>query len=207
MSNLPAQIDDLERVAELQIKGYKPPEIARALGLSTVQVKRLITANKEIIVNRVQDDPEFMDRLQENTIEALDKFDLLLKEAWETYDTAKSMDMINQQLVAIKTIKELEIERAKLLQLMGAKVDSGMLARMNKAEKVNAIVSGIIKDVVSSCPRCKPEAMMALAEAFTIMERGEEVVDVEPQEYIDVEEVEESEHTHGNMMADIFSDD
>jgi hypothetical protein len=208
MANLPAQIDELERVADLYLKGYKPAEIGRALHMTTVQVKRHISSYNELISIRIEDDPHFMDRLQENTVAALDKFDLLLKEAWETYETAKGADMLNQQLNAIKVIKELEIERAKLLQLMGAKVDSGMLARMNKAEKVNNIVSTVIKEVVSQCPRCKLEVMPRLAEAFDLMNRADEVADIVPvqDDIIDVEE-EVEDDSHINMMADVLSND
>lgn len=213
MPNLPAQIDDMERVADLHLKGYKPAEIGRTLQLSTVQVKRYISSYQEYIANRVESDPEFMDRLQENTLEALDKFDMLIREAWETYETAKNADMLNQQLNGIKILKELEMERAKLLQLMGAKVDSGMLARMNKAERVNEIVSRIIKDVVSNCPKCKVEVMPRLAEAFEMMNKPEEAVDIRNEEdFIDEAEIIEEEdgddhEAHINMLADVISDE
>lgn len=210
MANLPAQIDDMERVADLHLKGYKPAEIGRALQLSTVQVKRYIDSYQQYISNRIDEDPEFMDRLQENTLAALDKFDMLIREAWETYETAKGADMLTQQLNGIKIIKELEIERAKLLQLMGAKVDSGMLARMNKAEKVNEIVSRVIKEQISQCPKCKLEIMPRLAEAFDLMNKSEEIIDIVPMEddieEADIEE-EDGEDVHQNMMSDVLSID
>lgn len=212
MGNLPAQIDDMERVADLHLKGYKPAEIGRALQLSTVQVKRYISSYQEYIATRVEADPEFMDRLQENTLEALDKFDMLIREAWETYETAKNADMLNQQLNGIKILKELEMERAKLLQLMGAKVDSGMLARMNKAERVNEIVSRIIKEIVANCPKCKVEVMPRLAEAFEMMNKPEEAVDIRNEaDFIDeaeiIEEDGEDHESHLNLLADVFSDE
>jgi len=205
------KVETLEKVAELYLKGYKPAEIARDLDLSPSQVRSHIKEYKEYIAGRVNEDPEFLDRLQENTLEALDRFDTLLREAWQTYETAKSADMLNQQINGMKLIKELEIERAKLLQLMGAKVDSGMMARMQKAEQVNEIVSRIIKEVVAQCDHCKAEVMPRLAEAFAMMNKHDEAVDIHPIED-DIEDVEiveevEEEEDHSNMMLDVVAYD
>lgn len=183
------KIDNLEKVSELYLKGYKPAEIGRALTLSPAAVKGYIAEYKVYINRRVDEDPAFLDRLQENTIEALERLDNLIHEAWETYETCKTADMVNQQINLIKVAGELEDKRAKLLQLMGAKADSGMMARMNKAEQVNGIVSRIIKDVVSDCPHCKLEVMPRLAEAFALMNKPEEAVDMEPMDD-DIEEAE-----------------
>lgn len=214
MSTLPERIDTLERVADLHLKGYKPSEIGRALDLSPAQVKGYVRQYKEYVSSRVADDPDFMDRLQENTIQALEKFDMLIKEAWETYETAKGADMLNQQINGIKILKELEMERAKLLQLMGAKADSGMMSRMQKAEQVNGIVSGVLKEIIADCPRCKLEAGPRLATAFALMNRAEEAVDMEliPDEeddIVDAELIDESdvEDIRVGLLADVLSDE
>ena len=215
MSSLPEKFNELERVAELYLKSYKPNEIARALNITTAQAKAYIRDYKQIVSERVAEDPDFLDRVQENVSEALERLDTLVKEAWETYDTAKSADLINQQTNLLKVIGAFEQQRAAILQLLGAKMDSGMMARMQRAERVNEIVSRIIKDVVAECDHCKTEVMPRLAEAFAAMGREQEAADMRPvsdEPIIDtdgdeVEEAEWSEADHENMMGDIVAYD
>lgn len=208
MSNLVEKLDTLERVGELKLKGWKPTEIARHLGISTHAAKHYIEQHKELLRKRVEEDPEFLERIADNTIEALDRLDTLIKEAWDTYDTAKNEGMINQQINLLKVAGSLEAQRANLLQLMGAKMDSGMMQRMHEAEQVNSIVSGVIKDIVSKCEHCKLEAQIRLAEAFQIMKRPEEAAEMRPStkspDFIDMEEDDHDQHA---MMADVVDED
>jgi hypothetical protein len=204
MTSLPQKLDDLERVADLHLKSYKPIEIARKLDMSPAQVKKHINDYGELMSRRAESDPNFLERVQENTIEALQRMDNIVMEAWETYETAKDNDMINQQINLLKVAGDLEDKRAKLLQLMGAKLDNGMLARMNKAERVNEIVSRVIKDIVSECDHCKIEVMPRLAEAFSLMDKPDEIIDMEP---VVEEKEEEREYDHEGMMSDILAPD
>jgi hypothetical protein len=100
-----------------------------------------------------------------------------------------------------------EQQRANLLQLMGARMDGGMQARMQKAEEVNGMLADVIKEVVSTCPQCKLEVQVRLAEAFSRMNRPEDAAEMRPSDdFIDVdsEEVEEGHHDHEGMMADVI---
>lgn len=207
------KIDHLEKVSELYLKGYKPSQIARALDISPAMAKSYVEQYKEAITNRVMEDPDFLDRIQDNTLEALEQIDLLIKEAWETYENAKELEMMNQQINLLKVAGDLTDKRNKLLQLVGAKLDSGMTARMQKAEQVNFVVSSIIKDIISQCPNCRGQAQVRLAEAFRDMNRPEDAVelhrvgDAEDAIIIEEEETEEwSEDQQEDMMADILGD-
>ncbi len=206
METLPAQLDILEKVGILVNKSYKNSEIARELNLTPAATKHYVQAYKEILEKRVDEDPDFLDKIQTNTLEAMDRLDLLVKEAWETYDTAKNNDMINQQINLLKVFGELEDKRSKLLQLMGVKADSGMMARMNKAEQVNGIVSRIIKDVVSDCEKCKLQVMPRLAEAFALMGKSDQAIDLTPIDDIDDAEIVEDGWTdiqQSDLMLDV----
>lgn len=206
MADLVERINTLEQVGDLHLKSYKPGEIARKLGISTQQAKHYVNQYISLVQNKVQNDPDFMDRVADNTIEALERLDKIVVEAWETYETAKDNEMVNQQINLLKVAAQLEQQRANLLQLMGAKMDGGMMAKMQRAEKVNSIVSHIIKDSVSQCERCKLEIMPRLAEAFRLMNEAEEVVDFEDVEEV-IEEEEVEEHDHSAMMADVIAHD
>jgi predicted transcriptional regulator len=209
------RLELIEQVGDLHLKSYKPSEIARNLGISPAQAKHYIAQYQELLRRRVNEDPDFLDRVADNTFEALERLDGLVKEAWETYETAKNNDLINQQINLLKVAGAFEQQRANLLQLMGAKMDSGMTARMQRAEQVNSIVARIIKEVVSDCDHCKVEVMPRLAEAFAKMNQETEAVDlsrIEDSDVIDAEvieeeEVEEDEHDMKGMMGDIVAYD
>lgn len=213
MSGLLDRIDHLEKVSELYLKGYKPSQIARKLDISAAQARNYVEQYKEAVATRVMEDPDFLDRIQDNTLEALEQIDLLIKEAWETYENAKELEMMNQQINLLKVAGDLTDKRNKLLQLVGAKIDSGMTARMQKAEQVNFVVSSIIKDIISQCDNCKGQAQVRLAEAFRDMNRPEEAVEMHKIEgdIVDAEVVEEEEDVwdddrQAEMLGDVFGD-
>jgi len=74
--------------------------------------------------------------------------------------------------------------KAQLKQLLGNATtsDAEMIARFQRQETVNAMVSKVINEVVSDCSRCQPMSRDMLKEAFAMLDdRGfdspEEVVE------------------------------
>jgi predicted transcriptional regulator len=173
-------MEQLEKVAEYHLKGWTASQIARELGLSVVAVKRYIEEYKEAIRNRVDQDPNFLEKLAENTLEVLDSMKMIEKEIWETYNWATENEVISQRIAALREARAATESRAKLLQLMGVKTDSSVYAKLRRAERVNEIVSGVIKEIVAHCDRCKYEAQIRLAEAFAVLERESEMVQLKP---------------------------
>ena len=198
--------EQIERAAELYLKRYKYTEIARELQITPAYAKVLVDEYRELIRGRAESDPDLLDRLVENTLEMIDQLDMISKEIWETYQKAKDFEMINQQNATLKNAMDITEKRAKLLQLMGAKADGGNTARLQKAERVNQIVSEVMRDIVSQCPRCKVEAQIKLAEAFRIMNSEENVVEMHELETVEVVE-EMTEEERLMMMGDVLSDD
>lgn len=209
------KFEKLEKVAELHLKGYNYSQIARELSITPAHAKHLVDEYKQFIHDRAQDDPELLDRLLENTMEVMETMDMINKEAWETYQQAKDFEMIQQRNASLKNLMDITERKAKLLNLMGGSVDSGATARLRKAERVNEIVSSIIKEVIADCPSCRVEAQIKLQEAFNLMDREEAVAEMEelpPPDYEDAEVVEEEDDLeaqlqHEQMMGDIFGDD
>lgn len=171
------KFDEFQKASSYFLKGWNHAEIARELDIPIVKAKHLIKEYKEFIQQRAQDDPDFLDRLAENTLELLDEVDQLKREAWEVYELAKDNQVMSQMAPALKLAGEFTDKRAKLLQLMGARTDSGSTARMKRAEEVNRIVTYILRDVVSDCPKCKVEVQAQLAQAFSLMGEAENVTD------------------------------
>jgi hypothetical protein len=180
------KLKDVEDVGTLHVKGYSMHEIASLMSMKTNDVKIYIEEYKKILSKQVDEDPYFLERVQFNTIKALQEFDQLSKEAWETINIATDHGMVPARIQAIKLAGELATKKAQLHKLLGVNTSDGdYIQRMQKAENVNQILSRVLRDVISKHPEIADAVRRELAIAFEIMEKEEE-------EIIDVEEVESS---------------
>jgi len=102
--------------------------------------------------------------------------------------------MVSARNQALKLCLDIATKKAQLHQLMGtAKTDGEYIARMQKAETVNQIISKVIRDIVANCEECKEKARPMLREAFSMMndegfespKQAEESLDFEDAEIID----------------------
>ena len=173
------KIKEVERSGLMHIKGYTYSDIASFLSISIPEVKENIQEYKKIIQKQVDEDPYFLEKVQFNTIKALSEFDELSKEAWETIAIATDHGMISARIQAIKLAGEIAKNKAQLHKLLGSSTSDGeYIARMQKAESVNQILSKILRDVISKYPEIAEEVRRELAVAFEIMDKPE-VIDVE----------------------------
>lgn len=172
-------IDDFQRAAELHLKGFKATEIARELEISVAQARSLVKEYEQYISTRAMEDPEFLDRVQVNTLMVLDEVQMQSREAWALYEELKNLGDLKAAQGALKLASDLTSNRAKLLNLMGAKADGGMYAKMNRLEQVNEIVTKIIRETISGCERCKKIVQLDLAEAFSMMDKKMEPMDMD----------------------------
>lgn len=173
------KIKDVEDVGQLHVKGYSIHEIASLLAMKTPDVKDYIEEYKKILAKQVEEDPYFLERVQFNTIKALQEFDQLSKEAWETINIATDHGMVPARIQAIKLAGELATKKAQLHKLLGMNTsDSDYIQRMQKAENVNQILSRVLRDVISKYPEIADAVRRELAVAFEIME-AEDAIEAE----------------------------
>jgi predicted transcriptional regulator len=174
------KIRDIEEAGLLAVKGYSYHEIASLLSISTTQAKDYISEYKKIITRQADEDPYFLERIQFNTIKALQEFDQLSKEAWETVNIATDHGMVPARIQAIKLASDIATKKAQLHKLMGGnQADSEYIARMQKAENVNQILSKILRDVISQHPEIADQVRRELAIAFEIMGKDDDIQDGE----------------------------
>lgn len=166
-------LEELKAVEEaglLHVKGYNYAEISTLLSLSIEKTKGYIKEYKKILNRQAEDDPYFLEKLQFNTIKALQEFDQLSKEAWETINIATDHGMIPARIQAIKLAGELATKKAQLHKLLtGNTTDNHYIARMQKAENVNQVLSKVLRDVISLHPEIANEVRKELEIAFEIM--------------------------------------
>ena len=164
------KIQDVEKVGILHVKGYSMREIGSLMSLPINEVKEYIQEYKLILSDMIEEDPFFLEKVQFNTVQALTEFDELSKEAWETINIATDNGMVAARIQAIKLAGELATKKAQLHKLMGGnQTDGEYIARMQKAENVNQILSKILRDVISKHPAIADEVRKELEIAFEIM--------------------------------------
>nr|DAT56973.1 MAG TPA: putative RNA polymerase [Caudoviricetes sp.] len=186
------RIKDIEEAGLLYVKGYSYHEIATLLSSSASVVKENIAEYKKILAKQADDDPYFLERIQFNTIKALQEFDQLSKEAWETVNIATDHGMVPARIQALKLCGELATKKAQLHKLMGSSSSDGdYIARMQKAENVNQILSKILRDVISKHPEIAEEVRKELAVAFDIMGKEEDIEGEEVDDITDADIVNE----------------
>lgn len=171
------KLQRVEAVGVLHLKGYSYLDIAEDQHISPATAKAYTDEYKEILKYQAEADPDFMDRVQENTLRFLKEFDEIGKETWETVRISTDAGMVTARVNALKLASEIAAQKARLLQLLGGKVDSSYVSRMQRAESVNQILSSIIAEIVSECDHCRSEAKIRLAEAFAIMRQEERALD------------------------------
>jgi len=164
------KIQDVEKVGVLHVKGYSTREIASLMSLTANEVKDYIQEYRLILNQMIDEDPYFLEKVQYNTIKALTEFDELSKEAWETINIATDNGMVAARIQAIKLAGEIATKKAQLHKLLGGnQTDGEYIARMQKAENVNQILSKILRDVISKHPAIAEEVRKELEIAFEIM--------------------------------------
>lgn len=178
------KIKDIEKAGVLHIKGYSYNEISSFLSISANEAKQYIEEYKKIIQRQADNDPYFLERIQFNTVKALQEFDQISKEAWETVSIATDHGMVAQRIQALKLAGDIATKKAQLHKLMsgGNQADAEYISRMQRAESVNAILSRVLRDVISNYPEIADQVRKELEIAFEIMQQGSETIDAESDE-------------------------
>jgi len=175
--------EKVEQVGLLYLKGYRPSEIAELENISRSTVNSYIDQYKDWVNRRVADDPYFLERVQHNTLKALSEVDEISKEAWETVEIATREGMVSARTQAIKLCLDIATKKAQLNQLLGGnnKADAEYIARMQRAETVNQMVSNAVRDVIAHCEVCRENLRPILREIFSIMNEdgNTDIVDAE----------------------------
>jgi len=176
-SNTPSIVDELNDIEEagiMSIKGYRISEIATIMDITAKKARKHVKDHRELLDRRSQEDPYFLEKVQYNTLTALEEFDEVSKEAWETVTIATDHGMISARVQALKLAGEMAAKKAQLHHLLGGNnADAEYVARMQRAETVNQILSKILRDTIASFPEIANEVRSELSLAFELMENAD----------------------------------
>lgn len=180
-SSIVNELDDIEEAGLMYIKGYKMSEISTVMNITAKKARKYVNDYKQVLHRRSEEDPYFLEKVQYNTLKALDEFDEVSKEAWETVAIATDHGMVSARVQALKLAMEVASKKAQLHHLLGGNnADAEYVARMQRAESVNQILSKILRETISKFPEIAEEVRNELALAFELMESSDmDVVDAE----------------------------
>ena len=163
------QFDQMNKVVEELLKGNTPTQIARTLELTRVQVESHIKNWKDF----VRDNGAIRERAKEALVGADEHYNMLIKEAWITLAQADAQDAPNIKAQVLKLIADIEAKRIDMLNKAGVLENDSMADQILESERKQDVLVGILRDVTSSCDKCKWEVAKRLQEVTGQLEAVE----------------------------------
>ena len=173
---LAQHFDRMNKVVEELLKGNSATQIASITGFSRKEVVEFIDEWKSVVHN----DSSLRDRAKEAILGADQHYAMLIKEAWKTVEDADQLGQLNVKAGALKLISDIEGKRIGMLQDVGVLENNQLASQIAEAERKQEVLVKILKEVTSTCPKCKMEVAKRLSQITGIVESviidSEEVV-------------------------------
>jgi hypothetical protein len=164
--DIPQHMDRMNSVVEKLLQGHSPTQIATITGLQRKEVVEFIDEWKNIVHN----DSAIRDRAKEAISGADQHYAMLIKEAWKTVEDADTQGQLSVKSGALKLIADIEAKRIVMLQSVGVLENNQLASQVAEAERKQDILVSILKEVTSTCPKCKMEVAKRLSQITGIVE-------------------------------------
>ena len=158
--------DRMNKVVEELLKGNNPTAIATLTGFKRAEVIELIDEWKSVVHN----DNSSRERAKEAISGADQHYAMLIKEAWKTVEDADQLGQLNVKAGALKLIADIEGKRIGMLQEVGVLENNELASQIAEAERKQEVLVKILKEVTSTCPKCKMEVAKRLSQITGIVE-------------------------------------
>ena len=163
---LSAHFDRMNKVVEELLKGNSATQISTITGLQRKEVIELIDEWKTVIHN----DNSTRDRAKEAISGADQHYAMLIKEAWKTVEDADQAGQLAVKSGALKLIADIETKRITMLQSVGLLENNEIASQLAETERKQDVLVKILKEVTSSCPKCKLDVAKRLSQITGIVE-------------------------------------
>jgi len=158
--------DRMNKVVEELLKGNSPTQIATVTGFTRKEVIEFIDEWKSVIHN----DTSLRDRAKEAISGADQHYAMLIKEAWKTVEDADTQGQLSVKAGSLKLIADIETKRIGMLQSVGVLENNELASQIAEAERKQEVLVKILKEVTSTCPKCKMEVAKRLSQITGIVE-------------------------------------
>jgi hypothetical protein len=155
-----SQFDQMNKVMAEILKGSTPSSVAKKFELTRVQVENHVTTWRSM----VQDNKAIRERAKEALAGADEHYSMLIKEAWDVVEEAGVAAELNTKNAALKLIADIEAKRIDMLNKAGVLEDNSVADQIIESERKQQILVEILRDVTSSCDKCKWEVSRRLQE-------------------------------------------
>lgn len=166
----------MEKVAEIMLKGHSEFKAARDLGIKVVEARALWSAYKE----RLDNDSMARDAARDHLNLMIKQFDDLLVELNDNLTNLKTLsydEKISAQIVSTtRTIGDLQAKRVDLLQKAGLLDAHDLGDELAEREKQEAILVDILRNDL--CPACQ----QVVAKKLQAVTGEVEVIQVEEED-------------------------
>jgi hypothetical protein len=164
--------EERDKVVALFLKGKQAAAISRETGILRKDVNLYIKQFHEYAKDN--------ELLQERGRQVVQEFDhqqdRLIEELWKAVDEADNRDDYKAKGVLLKTLHDIQKGRVDTMQKAGMLSDAAMGDELAAMEEKHEILIQILRDVTSTCNKCKMEVARRLAkvtgkpEAMTVIE-------------------------------------
>ena len=158
--------DRMNKVVEELLKGNTPTQIASITGFKRSDVVEYIDEWKKVVRN----DTTARDRAKEAIAGADQHYAMLINEAWKTAEAAEGQGQFNVKATTLKLIADIEAKRIGMLQQVGLLDNAELASQVAEAERKQEILVKILKEVTSTCPKCKLEVAKRLSQITGVVE-------------------------------------
>lgn len=163
---LAQHFDRMNKVVEELLKGNSATQIASITGFSRKEVVEFIDEWKSVVHN----DSSLRDRAKEAISGADQHYAMLIKEAWKTVEDADQSGQLNVKAGALKLIADIEGKRIGMLQDVGVLENNELASQLAETERKQEVLVKILKEVTSTCPKCKMDVAKRLSQITGIVE-------------------------------------
>ena len=152
-------------VAEL-LKGNNATQIATLTGFKRAEVVELIGEWKNVVHN----DVGARERAKEAISGADQHYAMLISEAWDLAKEAKMQGQLNVQNSTLKLIADIQGKKVAMLQDVGLLENNEIASQIAESERKQELLVKILKEVSSTCPKCKMDVAKRLSQITGIIE-------------------------------------
>lgn len=163
----------MSQIIRSYMQGRPKATIAKELGVSQHTVELTIEQWDNYIRDKAAQESDILDRFLENLFKFDEEIKMIADETWRVVNEAQEHGAMGTKVHALRLAKDLTEARARLFQLMSPRIEAGYMERTRRIEKVNALLSEIIRNTISGCPRCSSLAWSQLEEAWRAQGLGE----------------------------------
>lgn len=158
--------DRMNKVVQELLKGNSATQISTITGYSRKEVLEFIDEWKDVVHN----DNNIRDRAREAISGADEHYAMLIKEAWKTVEDADTAGQLSVKAGALKLIADIETKRITMLQSVGVLENTQIASQIAETERKQEVLVGILKEVTSTCPKCKLDVAKRLSQITGIVE-------------------------------------